>query len=808
MCIWEFRKHSDEQGRSRRIALLLDAAGRALAQELEPGAYWPIPTGLNIVTVVNSFNWGDVAFDPAAPIDEASGHDQHDGVLVHSRVRAGRTIGQCRRRRAGRHRSCRRPVSRRSRGGRSLRPGRSAISPGDEPVRRARDDTQVVRVVSAADHRRHQRHRGTAVRRVRFDEVINLGTNRWSFKPEIGFSRTSGHWVVEAMAGVWLFTDNDDFVGGRTREQDPIAAMQVHLTYKFKRTVWLAGDANYFTGGRSTIGGKQNIDLQRNSRVGATFSSAIGPSQAIRVSVSTGRVHHDRRRVHVDCHRLQLRMGSMRQCLPSVVVLLTALTAAACGSRETDDGAIPPTASPYDALPEAARLALDKPFTGDFDEMVKRRADSRRRDVQPHSLLRRPGAGARTDLRVLKAVRERSQHRAEDGQPQGARGDRADVARSAVSRARQRQGRHGRGDGDRQAGTGEARRLLRADPHQRERGGGDRSWGADDRTRLTISPARRCSSARASVYYETLIAAEQAAEGARQAARRHRRSPRRARRRRRARDGQRRPRADHGRRRLSRRVLEPGVHRSHGPPRRRRAHRRHAGGRLSQGQPASCCEAVNAWIRKHGKGDAFRNVIERRYLAERQVREERRCPMRSAGSFRRSSSCSRKYGKQYDLDYLLMAAQGYQESTLDQNVKSPVGAIGVMQVMPPTGRQTERRRHPPARTEHPRRREVHAVHDGPRTSRTSRWTTLNKGLMTFASYNAGPGRCDSCGARREKRGPQSQRLVRQCRAHRLGTDRPRDGHLRQQHLQVLRRVSPTERSGRASCCGKGRSWAE
>ena len=42
------------------------------AQELEPGAYWPIPSGLNIVTAVNSTNWGDLAFDPSAPIDEAS----------------------------------------------------------------------------------------------------------------------------------------------------------------------------------------------------------------------------------------------------------------------------------------------------------------------------------------------------------------------------------------------------------------------------------------------------------------------------------------------------------------------------------------------------------------------------------------------------------------------------------------------------------------------------------------------------------------------------------------------------------------
>ena len=74
------------------------------------------------------------------------------------------------------------------------------------------------------------------------------------------------------MAGVWLFTDNTDFFGGRTREQDPIAATQIHVTYRFTRTMWLAGDANYFTGGRTTIGGKQSLDLQRNSRVGATFS--------------------------------------------------------------------------------------------------------------------------------------------------------------------------------------------------------------------------------------------------------------------------------------------------------------------------------------------------------------------------------------------------------------------------------------------------------------------------------------------------------------------------------------------------------
>ena len=90
------------------------------------------------------------------------------------------------------------------------------------------------------------------------------------------------------MAGVWLFTDNDAFLGGRTRQQDPLLVVQAHLTYKFTRTMWLAADANYYTGGRTTIGGSRNLDLQRNSRIGATFSSAIGRRQAIRVAVNRG----------------------------------------------------------------------------------------------------------------------------------------------------------------------------------------------------------------------------------------------------------------------------------------------------------------------------------------------------------------------------------------------------------------------------------------------------------------------------------------------------------------------------------------
>ncbi len=262
----------------------------ASAQELEPGAYWPIPTGLNIVTVVNSFNAGDLAFDPSAPIDEASATINTTAfALTRAFSMAGRSAN------AG----FVLPVIAGHVEGLYLgeRAEVSRFGLGDPRVRFAMNLYGAPAMTPKAFASYRQRAIvGVSITVApplgQYDptKLINLGTNRWSFKPEVGVSRTYGQWVVEAMAGAWMFTDNTNFFGGRTREQDPIAATQVHVTYKFKPTMWLAGDANYYTGGRTTIGGKQNLDLQRNSRIGATFSSAINRRQAIRVSMSRGAI--------------------------------------------------------------------------------------------------------------------------------------------------------------------------------------------------------------------------------------------------------------------------------------------------------------------------------------------------------------------------------------------------------------------------------------------------------------------------------------------------------------------------------------
>jgi hypothetical protein len=267
-------------------ALLLPVG--ATAQELEPGAYWPLPRGLNIVTAVNSINWGDLAFDPSAPIDDASATINTTAfAFVTAFSVAGRSANA----------SVMMPiVAGHVEGfylGEFAEAGR--FGHGDPRLKFA-VNLYGAPAMTPKEFASYQQRGIVGVSLTvapplgQYDpaKLINLGTNRWSFRPELGLSRTSGKWVVEMMVGAWLFTDNTNFVGGRTRHQDAILATQFHLTYKFRQNMWLAADANFYRGGQTTIGGKQNLDLQRNSRIGATFSKGLTPRQAIRVSVSEG----------------------------------------------------------------------------------------------------------------------------------------------------------------------------------------------------------------------------------------------------------------------------------------------------------------------------------------------------------------------------------------------------------------------------------------------------------------------------------------------------------------------------------------
>jgi hypothetical protein len=127
-------------------------------------------------------------------------------------------------------------------------------------------------------------------------KLINLGSNRWSIKPELGVSRRWGHWLLDAYASAFFFTENPEFFsrnefnpGVSSQTQDPIAGLESHLSYDVRPGLWMSLDANFWRGGRTSLDGVENPStLQQNSRVGLTASFPIFRHQTLKVSYAQG----------------------------------------------------------------------------------------------------------------------------------------------------------------------------------------------------------------------------------------------------------------------------------------------------------------------------------------------------------------------------------------------------------------------------------------------------------------------------------------------------------------------------------------
>jgi membrane-bound lytic murein transglycosylase MltF len=170
---------------------------------------------------------------------------------------------------------------------------------------------------------------------------------------------------------------------------------------------------------------------------------------------------------------------------------------------------------------------------------------------------------------------------------------------------------------------------------------------------------------------------------------------------------------------------------------------------VRKGSPQLLAE-LNAYLAKYPEGSLTRNVLLQKYL-----KNVKYAKAATSGAdlerFRQVVALMKKYGDQYGMDYLLMAAQGYQESGLDHSRRSQVGAVGVMQVMPATGAELKvgdiKQLEP-------------NIHAGIKYMRfmvdqyyaNEPMDRLNKGLFAFASYNAGPARIRQLRAKAAQRG--------------------------------------------------------
>ena len=270
------------------IIVLLQAAAIG-AQELEPRAYSPSPTGTTFVVVTVTRSAGGVFTDPSVPIKDTKaelgvlglGIGYSFGLFGKPALVLGAvpiTWGKM----SGEVQEDRREVTRR--GLADPRMKLSMILAGSKAM-------------NAAEFARAPRSTilGTSLTIVppvgQYDpaKLVNLGSNRWAFKPEVGLSIPLHRWTLDTYAAVWMFTDNGEYFPGQSvRHQDPIVALQAHVVYTLARRAWLAGDMTWYGGGRSSVDGSPASLAFHNTRFGATFSLPIGTRQSVKIGYSAG----------------------------------------------------------------------------------------------------------------------------------------------------------------------------------------------------------------------------------------------------------------------------------------------------------------------------------------------------------------------------------------------------------------------------------------------------------------------------------------------------------------------------------------
>ena len=147
---------------------------------------------------------------------------------------------------------------------------------------------------------------------------------------------------------------------------------------------------------------------------------------------------------------------------------------------------------------------------------------------------------------------------------------------------------------------------------------------------------------------------------------------------------------------------------------------------------------VNTFIKTHKQGTLFGNILLKRYLSSTSF-VKRATSKKELDKFQKVVQVFKRYADEYDLNHLLMIAQGYQESQLNQKKRSPVGAIGIMQLMPFTGKEMQ------VGDIKKEEQNIHAGHKYlrflmDRYFKDEPMDEFNKTLFSFAAYNAGPAR--------------------------------------------------------------------
>ena len=272
------------------VAAAIVVPGRsAHAQALEPRSYANTPVGINFVLLGYGYTEGGVGLDASVPIKDVK-VNVHAGLLAYARSLdvwglSGKVLAVL-------------PMAETS--GSATVKGqehdRQVFGLGD-PLLRVSVNVYGAPALTMAEFPTYQQDIivGATLQVTaplgQYDstKLLNVGSNRWSFKPELGVSKAWGSLTLELIPAITFFTTNDDFFNGKTLAQAPIYSVQGHVIYQFFPALWGAFDATYYAGGQTTIDGEKSPGPQpANVRLGLTAALSLSRHQSIKLYGSTG----------------------------------------------------------------------------------------------------------------------------------------------------------------------------------------------------------------------------------------------------------------------------------------------------------------------------------------------------------------------------------------------------------------------------------------------------------------------------------------------------------------------------------------
>jgi len=269
-------------------ALLVAAAVPAAAQNLDPRSFVNTPVGINFLTVAYGYSTGNVLFDASVALENADltiqGPTGGDARALDLQGLSGKfdaALGwACADGTADFNGA---PVSRQVCGLTDPTAHLSVNFIGAPALTRRQYPTYKQNILVGAGLR-------VTAPLGQYDpsKLVNIGTNRWSVKTDVGLSKAAGRLTLEFLASATFFTTNNDFLGGQSQSQAPLYSGQINVIYTFRSGIWGGLGGLIYGGGATRIDGGPARARQENTRAGATLVFPVGRSNSFKAYWSSG----------------------------------------------------------------------------------------------------------------------------------------------------------------------------------------------------------------------------------------------------------------------------------------------------------------------------------------------------------------------------------------------------------------------------------------------------------------------------------------------------------------------------------------